>query len=223
MRLEYKLAARLLLAKNFLYVERGHYMKNRKYLATLALCMLVSGTTVFNSAAVGKAAELSQAQNAAQVKYGQVSKADQEILKNLFDYEYYKKMNPDVVKALGDDYNALFNHFVNLGLYEGRSCSQNFNVSAYASGNADLKQAFGNDILAYYRHFALLGAKEARPITTMKAAADAGITVTSLADSSIVITPQVYKVAEAKGITDLATAQAAAKSGSTGGSSSSGG
>ncbi|MBR5305007.1 MAG: hypothetical protein IKU37_09305 [Candidatus Gastranaerophilales bacterium] len=39
---------------------------------------------------------------------------------NVFDVEYYRKNNPDVVAALGDDGNVLYSHYTSFGKNEGR-------------------------------------------------------------------------------------------------------
>ncbi|SHJ24696.1 Ig-like domain-containing protein, partial [Pseudobutyrivibrio xylanivorans] len=197
-------------------------MKNRKFLATFSLSLVVAAATVFCSMPV-QAAEITMAKTAAAVTYGNTSSSEAALLRSIFDYEYYKKMNPDVVAKFGDSREALFNHFAKFGIYEGRSLSANFNVSAYASAYPDLKGKFGADIVKYYIHYAAVGSKEDRPITTLKAAADAGITVTSVADPTVVLTPAAIKAAEAKGITDPAAAMAAAPVASSGSSSSSSG
>jgi len=112
---------------------------------------------------------------------------------NIFDYEYYKASNPDVVAALGTNYTALLNHFLNYGIYEGRQPNSDFNVNAYASAYSDLQEAFdgkGSDyqvILNYYTHYVNYGIKENREITTVEEATAAGITVHKAGDKDEVI------------------------------------
>lgn len=186
----------------------------------LALSMALAMVGVWTPAITSDAAELTQATNAASVKYGNLSKNEQALLAGMFDYEYYKATNPDVVAALGDDRAKLFEHFVKCGIFEGRSLNATFNVSAYASAYADVAAAFGDDIIKYYQHYATFGQKENRTITTLAAAAEAGITVHPIDNPEIALTPAVIKVAEAKGITD--TKQAIAAVTSSGSSSSNG-
>jgi hypothetical protein len=38
----------------------------------------------------------------------------------IFDAEYYAEANPDVTAVIGNDENALYQHYVNFGQYEGR-------------------------------------------------------------------------------------------------------
>ncbi|MDO4849089.1 MAG: CotH kinase family protein, partial [Coriobacteriia bacterium] len=80
----------------------------------------------------------------------------------VFDAQYYKEMNPDVVSALGDSDEAAFNHFVTYGMSEGRVSSRNFNVRKYADLNSDLRSAFGSNWAAYYTHYLTYGFYEGR-------------------------------------------------------------
>ncbi len=68
----------------------------------------------------------------------------------VYDYEYYKKNNPDVVAACGTNPQALIAHFVNNGIYEGRQGRADWNVYTYMSKHPDLVRVYGNDLSAYY-------------------------------------------------------------------------
>ncbi len=153
-----------------------------------------------------QAAGLTQVNDSNKVTYGTVTEAQRQVLATMFDFEYYKKTNPELVTKLGDNYQALFDHFCNSGIFEGRTCNPNFDPSVYASAYSDVKDACKDDIVAYYIHYATTGINEDRPITTLKAAAINDITVISLIDSSIVITPLIYRIAEYFGLTDYAKA-----------------
>ena len=194
-------------------------MRKEKVLALLmAVGIVAAGVPTLTS----NAAELTQATSTDSVKYTKLSAADEKLLQQMFDYEYYKDHNPDVVAAIGDDPEKLFQHFVQCGIFEGRSENANFNPSAYASAYSDLSAAFGSDIMAYYRHYAVLGVNEARPVTNLAAAAKAGITVTPLTNPTVKLTPAVIAVAEAKGITDPTVATAVVAAASSNSSSDSG-
>ena len=78
--------------------------------------------------------------------------AERNAYQAVFDADYYRSAYPDVAAAFGNNKAALFNHFVNYGLREGRSCSADFNPQAYRAKYADLQQAFGDDMAAYCRH-----------------------------------------------------------------------
>ena len=69
----------------------------------------------------------------------------------VYDYEYYKNNNPDVVAACGTNPAALIAHFVKNGIYEGRQGRADWNVSTYMSQHPDLVRVYGNDFSAYYK------------------------------------------------------------------------
>ena len=148
---------------------------------------------------------LTQTTDASKVVYSNVSASEIELLKSIFDFDYYKTQNPELVDLLGDNYNALFEHFYKYGLFEGRTCNANFDPAAYASAYSDLKSAFGTDILSYYKHYVTEGKNDPnRQITTLKACADNGITVQAITNPEVKITPQLYRVAEKFGTTNYA-------------------
>ena len=68
----------------------------------------------------------------------------------VYDYEFYKNNNPDVVAACGTNPQALIAHFVNNGIYEGRQGRADWNVYTYMSQHPDLVRVYGNDLAAYY-------------------------------------------------------------------------
>jgi len=174
---------------------------NRKNVLGFAMAIAMVAMLAFSGFEVS-AAGLTQAQFPELVHYGTITDEDAQILKSFFDYEYYKEQNPDVVEQYGDSYEALFNHFCTKGVFEGRTGSADFDPAAYASAYGDLKAQFGTDILSYYRHYATEGKAVGRNITTIAACAEAGITVIGLANDSIVITPEVYRVAVYLGTND---------------------
>lgn len=90
------------------------------------------------------------------------SQADRNAYRSVFDASYYYSAYPDVAAACGRNDTALFNHFVNYGVKEGRSASAEFNPQAYRQRYADLQEAFGNDMAAYCRHYVTCGKKEGR-------------------------------------------------------------
>lgn len=108
------------------------------------------------------------------------------LIRDMFDPSYYAAAYADLRLAYNiDDPNnltqvqkdALWKHFWNGGIWEGRSCNANFNANVYASSYVDLQKAYGNDIIAYYIHYAKNAEAEERTITTVEAAVEAGITV----------------------------------------------
>ena len=137
--------------------------------SVLAVCMLADAPAL-----ISLASSPGQERNPNNVRYGTVSKDDQNLLWTLFDADYYAKEHPDVVQAYGSDPKKLFTHFVKHGIFEARQCNAGFNVSVYRSCYPDLQQAFNDDIVAYYRHYLNNGIYEGRKYTTMEAAAEDG-------------------------------------------------
>ena len=101
-------------------------------------------------AAIGtKPADLEMHYNVFGKKEGRAGSADEigsSALRQLFDAEYYAKLNPDVVAVYGNDANALFSHFLQFGIKEGRKINPYFDVNAYKKAYPDLVAAFGDDI-----------------------------------------------------------------------------
>lgn len=90
------------------------------------------------------------------------TRAERNAYRAVFDAEYYYNTYPDVAAAVGMNKEALFNHFVNYGVAEGRSASAEFNPQAYRQRYADLQQAFGNNMAAYCTHYVNCGRSEGR-------------------------------------------------------------
>ena len=80
----------------------------------------------------------------------------------VYDYEYYKSASPDVYNVYGDDPEALLQHFVEVGMSEGRRGNENFNVASYRNANQDLRLLYGKDWKAYYMHYVNYGFEEGR-------------------------------------------------------------
>ncbi len=203
-------------------------MKKRKFLA-FAIALALAGTTGATTLCVN-AQGLTQAETPDTVVYGTATAEDIEMLASMFDVEYYKANNQDVVDVLGDDTATLFKHFVLCGVFEGRTCNANFDPSAYASAYDDVKSACGSDILAVYRHYFAIGMTEGRDLTTVAACATKGITVTPLANPDNAVSPAIYYLAQKLGTTDYkalekslkaAASQSTSGSGSASGSSAS--
>ncbi|SEG45323.1 hypothetical protein SAMN02910276_03013 [Butyrivibrio sp. Su6] len=175
-------------------------------LTTAALfgCAFAVTSTFGGNVITARANGLTQTADASKVSYGTTSESDIALLKQIFDLNYYRKNNPELEALFGDNYNAWFEHFYRYGIYEGRTCSENFDPSAYASAYSDLKAAFGSNILEYYKFYLTEGKDDPnRQITTLKQCADNGITVQALTDSEVRITPQLYAVAEKFGTQDF--------------------
>lgn len=171
-------------------------MEKRRWI-TIVLSMMVTVMVAFFIAPFEcEARTLTQAENMSRVNYRILNEDEINILRVFFDYDFYKENNSDVVDDYGDSYEALFNHFVTKGVFEGRDCCSYFNPSAYGALNPDLLLAFGANPVKYYEHYLIFSDGENREDATLEVCATRNVTVVSLADSSIIITPVVYFAAK---------------------------
>lgn len=81
---------------------------------------------------------------------------------SVYDFDYYLDHNSDIKSVYGNNESAVFEHFLNYGIKEGRRASADFDYNIYRFNYADLAKAFGSDKAAYYRHYAKYGANEGR-------------------------------------------------------------
>lgn len=162
-------------AYQYFHCEKEKIFMRKRFLTLLfALLMCISMTIT-----VYAAPQTDQSHSQTQFTTN-ATPAELSIIKTLFYAQDYAELYPDVVEAYGNEEAALWNHFVNHGLSEGRSLSKNFHVFAYRAAYADLQEAFGNNLIAYYIHYATHGMQENRSITTVDQAVKAGLTVTGL-------------------------------------------
>ena len=90
----------------------------------------------------------------------------------LFDAAYYAATYPDVAAAVGNDEAALYNHYVNYGVNEGRTPyavgpkvmedGNLFDAVYYATTYPDVVAALGADEVALYNHYVNYGINEGR-------------------------------------------------------------
>ncbi|MBO6158011.1 MAG: N-acetylmuramoyl-L-alanine amidase [Firmicutes bacterium] len=83
----------------------------------------------------------------------------------IYDYNYYVANNPDVVRAVGRNDEAVLKHFVEWGMAEGRRGNASFNVREYREVNPDVAKALGMNWEAIYYHYLEYGYAEGRPIS----------------------------------------------------------
>ncbi len=86
--------------------------------------------------------------------------------KTIFDSEYYYNTYTDLQAVFGYDETALYNHYIQFGIKEGRSGSEEFNCSVYAGNYADLREVFGTDLHSYCMHYEQHGQSEKRNAAT---------------------------------------------------------
>lgn len=93
----------------------------------------------------------------------QAQAADKTDYSAVFDANYYYSAYADLQAAIGNDGNALLQHFIAYGMKEGRRGNAEFDVRVYMANNPDLIQAFGSeDLKSYYLHYISYGKKEGR-------------------------------------------------------------
>nr|WP_081794775.1 L,D-transpeptidase family protein [[Eubacterium] cellulosolvens] len=80
----------------------------------------------------------------------------------VYDYEYYKTHNPDVVAVYGNNDGLILNHFVTSGTKELRSGNGVFEARSYIYEYRDLRRVFKDDYRKYYAHYSKTGYKENR-------------------------------------------------------------
>ena len=71
----------------------------------------------------------------------------------VYDYNYYIKKYPSVVRKVGRDPEKVLRNFVKTGMKKGRRGCASFRVSSYLYGNADLRRRYGTDLKKYYLHY----------------------------------------------------------------------
>lgn len=85
-------------------------------------------------------------------------------VRDVFDAEYYANSYADLKAVYGTDEEALFQHYISVGITEGRVASPVFDIVAYRNGYADLQAVFGDNWDAYADHYLTAGKAEGRTI-----------------------------------------------------------
>lgn len=135
-------------------------MKIKNVIAMGAAVVLVAGSALNISAAE----KLSSADLNALKESGKISL--------IIDVDAYKAAYGDLKEAFGDNEDAYIEHYLTVGIYEGRTKGVLFDPIVYAEAYGDVKQAFGNDISAIINHYVTFGAAENRTIGTSNGYAD---------------------------------------------------
>ncbi|MCR4568154.1 MAG: hypothetical protein K5769_08875 [Pseudobutyrivibrio sp.] len=143
-------------------------MKKRNLLVG-ALMAGVIGAGLYQTSLTAEAKTGYEADDASQVAYGKLNDEQKALVSQSFNADYYAAQYPEIAAKYGkDNKEALLNHFLEFGLWEGRVGNADFDPTAYASAYSDLRDAFGKNILAYYEHYYKIGKDESRPITTLE-------------------------------------------------------
>lgn len=83
-------------------------------------------------------------------------------ISDLFDADYYAAANPDLRAVFGNNPEALYQHFITAGIYEGREATPIFNAVEYRKTYPSLVAVFGNDYSKYYQHYVNSGIYEGK-------------------------------------------------------------
>jgi N-acetylmuramoyl-L-alanine amidase len=81
---------------------------------------------------------------------------------DVYDYDTYLAVNPDVAQYYAGDDIMTLRHFTEHGMDELRNASPYFDVVSYMNRYEDLREAFGDDYPAYYMHYINYGKAEGR-------------------------------------------------------------
>ena len=106
-------------------------------------------------------------------------------VRDVFDAEYYANSYADLKAVYGSDKEALFQHYITLGIKEGRAASPVFDIVEYRNGYADLQAAFGDNWDAYADHYLTVGKAEGRTIGVKIGAEQNTIQAAQAADGGI--------------------------------------
>lgn len=79
-----------------------------------------------------------------------------------FNACFYANRYPDLKAIYGYDAAALYQHFLNWGIKEGRCASPVFDVAYYLESQPDVRAAYGDDYVEAYRHWLQYGYLEDR-------------------------------------------------------------
>ena len=96
------------------------------------------------------------------VALGNVSYTHAADLEDVFAERYYADEYSDLKQAFGYARLVLLDHFMKVGIYEGRKMNGLIDIIKYREENPDLEKAFGDDWGAYLRHYLTYGAYENR-------------------------------------------------------------
>ncbi len=80
----------------------------------------------------------------------------------IFDPILYADLYPELKQEFGYNETALYNHWISIGMKEGRTPSYVYQPQFYLDANPDLKETYGTDFEAIYKHFTTYGAFQNR-------------------------------------------------------------
>ena len=77
--------------------------------------------------------------------------------KDVFDANYYYAVNPDLQGIVANDENSLFNHFITVGMAQGRTASVSFNPVIFMQNYPQLAAGLGNSFSNFYTYYIVYG------------------------------------------------------------------
>ncbi len=85
-----------------------------------------------------------------------------EDLKDVFDWQEYYALNPDLQGAVAYNAQSLFAHFMSNGMKEARAGSEDFQPSIYMANYPEIVKEYGTNYQMYYYHYICYGKQEGR-------------------------------------------------------------
>lgn len=107
----------------------------------------------------------------------------------IIDVEAYKAAYSDLTAAFGDNTDAYIEHYLTVGIREGRTKGVLFDPLAYAEAYGDIKAAYGDDILAIVNHYVTFGVTENRTLGTANGYADIAEAAAMTAPATAAVLP----------------------------------
>lgn len=111
---------------------------------------------------------------------------------SVFNPTYYSTLYPDVAATCGGNISAMLQHFINIGMPQGRCGSPLFNPVSYRNAYPDLRNTFKTDWKSYYTHYMTGGIWEGRVGTGFEDNMLGGLTTYKDVDYSAVYNPGYY-------------------------------
>ena len=94
--------------------------------------------------------------------YGNVLNVDAAGVKDIFNAKYYAEQYPDLKATFGSNEEALYQHFLEYGIKEGRVMNPVIDIVKYREQYGDLQRTFGNNWDSYVNHYFTYGVNEHR-------------------------------------------------------------
>ncbi|MBQ6415325.1 MAG: hypothetical protein IJJ65_03645 [Butyrivibrio sp.] len=121
-------------------VNKKLSVRLRRFFTAVCVSMLVVSATPMTALAAPKAIEITSEQTQA------LNDMD---LSFMFDAELYASLYPDVVAEVGNDPQALYQHFINFGINENRQFNKYFKVQDMENLFREYKTKFGDNHRLY--------------------------------------------------------------------------